>query len=98
MLPYNSYIHRTCSKNLFLPYLAGIAKFMKRRYGAASTELFTSAAMEEFLKTETLTVVALFEKGSELETFFLKYADNFKEDYRFGHSSAAEVLSKYNKK
>lgn len=71
---------------------------MKRRYGAASTELFTLAAMEEFLKTQELTVIALFEKGNELETFFLKYADNFKEDYRFGHCSATEVLLKYNKK
>lgn len=80
-----------------MSYLAGITKFMKRRYGAASTELFTVAEMDEFLKTQELTFIALFEKGSDVETFFLGYADEFKEEHRFGHSSAAEVLSKYNK-
>lgn len=71
---------------------------MKRRYGVASTELFTSTEIEEFLKTQELTVIAFFEKGNDFENFFLKYADNFQEDYRFGHCSAADVLSKYNKK
>lgn len=68
---------------------------MKRRYGAASTELFTLAEVEEFLKSQELTIIATFEKGSDLGTFFLTYADDFKDDYRFGHSSAAEVLAKY---
>lgn len=78
--------------------LAGIAKFMKARYGAASTELSTLAELDEFLQDEESSVVGLFEKGSDIETFFLKYADHFKEDHRFGHSTATEVLSKYNEK
>lgn len=78
-----------------MSFLAGIAKFMKRRYGAASTELFTLADVDEFLKTQELTVIAFFVKGNDFETFFLRFAEDFKEDYRFGHCSAAEVLSKY---
>lgn len=70
---------------------------MKRRYGIASAELFTLTEIEEFLETQESTVIAFFEKGNDFETFFLEYADNFQDDYRFGHSSAAEVLSKYNK-
>ncbi|XP_037050893.1 protein disulfide-isomerase A3-like [Bradysia coprophila] len=77
---------------------AGIAKFMKTRYGVASTELLTLAETEEFLKAKEPTILAFFEKGNDLETFYFKYAGHFTGDYRFGHSSADEVFSKYNEK
>lgn len=77
---------------------ADIAKFMKSRYGAASTELFTLTEIEKFLTAPESAVIALVEKGNDLETFFLDYADHFKDEYRFGHSSAADVLSKFNEK
>lgn len=71
---------------------------MKTRYGIASTELFTLADTEEFLKAKEPTIFGFFEKDSDIETFFFKYAEHFTGDYRFGHSRADEVFSKYNEK
>lgn len=87
-----------CDSLFVVFFEAGIAKFMKTRYGAASTELSTLTEFEEFLKYPESALIAFFEKGNDIETFFLKYADHYRGEYRFGHSSAAEVLSKYNQK
>ncbi|KAJ6634711.1 Protein disulfide-isomerase A3 [Pseudolycoriella hygida] len=76
----------------------GIVRFLKTRYGIASTELFTVAEVEKFLNTREPAVIGFFEKGSDIETFFKEYAEELQVDYRFGHSSASEVLSKYNEK
>lgn len=86
------------NSNIFFTFQAGIIKFMKTRYGVASTELFTLADTEEFLKAKEPTIFGFFEKDSDIETFFFKYAEHFTGDYRFGHSRADEVFSKYNEK
>lgn len=79
-----------------------MVKYLKSRYGVASTELRTLDEIEEFLKVpEESAIIGFFEKGGEgdkIKSLFERFADHYKADYRFGHSNSAEVLSKYNKR
>lgn len=68
---------------------------MKTNYGPPSTELLTLADVEEFLNVQEAAVIGFFETETDLKTMFRGYADLYKQDYRFGHSAAADVLSKY---
>ncbi len=68
---------------------------MKAQTGPASKDLLTVADIEDYLNVQETTVVGFFAKETDLKGVFLKYADKFREKLRFGHSSAADVLKKY---
>lgn len=68
---------------------------MKAQTGPASKDLLTVAEVEEYLKAQETTILGFFQKETDLKTVFNKYADKFREKLRFGHSSAADVLTKY---
>jgi len=74
---------------------AGIVKYMKAQTGPASKDILTVSELETYLAAQETTVLGLFKTESDLKTTFLKYADKFREKFRFGHSSAPEVLSKH---
>lgn len=74
---------------------AGIVKYMRAQVGPASRDLLTLEALDNFLAVPEAAVVGLFKKETDLKGVFLKYADKMREKLRFGHSSAAPVLEKY---
>lgn len=74
---------------------AGIVKYMKAQTGPASRELKSLAELEKYLSAQETTIVGLFAKDSALKSVYLKFADKNREKLRFGHSSAADALKKY---
>lgn len=73
---------------------AGIVKYMRAQVGPASKDLLTVAAFDTFLKVPDSAVLGFFAKESDMKATFLKFSDSHREQYRFGHSTAAEVLAK----
>lgn len=73
---------------------AGLVKYMRAQVGPASKDLLTVQAFEDFLKVPDSAVIGFFEKETDLKGVFLKFSDSHREQYRFGHSSAADVLTK----
>lgn len=68
---------------------------MKAQTGPASKELNTLAELEKYLQAQETTLVGFFEKDSPLKANFQKYAEKYREKQRFGHTSAADALKKY---
>lgn len=77
---------------------AGIVSYMKKISGPSSKEIKDLASMEKFLSHENAGIVGFFESDSTLKTEFLKGAGEMRDNYRFGHTSAADVLEKYGHK
>jgi len=73
----------------------GIVKFMRSQVGPSSKELNTVAEIEKFLAADEHSIIGFFEKESKLKDSFLKVADTERDRYRFGHTSAKEILEKY---
>lgn len=73
----------------------GIAKFMRAQVGPASKEIKSLEEFNKFLDTKDTTIFGYFEDTSSTAAkSFLKFADTFREKYRFGHSSNPEILKK----
>jgi len=74
---------------------AGIAKYMKAQVGPASQEL-TEAGMAEAMLAQfpDVVVMGLGPADSKLQATFQKVAAKMREDVKFAHSSAADVLAK----
>lgn len=72
----------------------GIVKYMRAQVGPSSKEIKTVADFEKYLSGKETTIFGFFEKDSNLKKTFTKFADKNREKYRFGHSSADEVLKK----
>lgn len=74
----------------------GIVKYMKGKAGPSSKELQTVADAEKFLSNSGHSIVGFFEDAaSHASNEFQKLATAFSDDYRFAHSSNADVLDKY---
>lgn len=67
---------------------------MRAQVGPASKDLLTVQAFNDFLKVPDSAVIGFFEKETDTKAVFLKFSDSHREQYRFGHSSAADVLTK----
>lgn len=78
-----------------IQFIDGIVKYMQSYSGPASKELATLAALEKFLQTQETSIVGLHASDSALKSIFLKYADKYRQKFRFGHSSAADILEKH---
>lgn len=73
---------------------AGLVKYMRAQVGPASKDLLTVDAFEAFLKVPDAAIVGFFAQESDTKALFLKFADSHREQYRFGHSTASDVLAK----
>lgn len=73
----------------------GIVKYMRSHVGPSSKELNTIAEIEKYLAADEHSIIGFFEKESKLKDSFLKVADTDRDRFRFGHSSAKEILDKY---
>jgi len=76
--------------------VGAIVKFMKAQVGPASKELKSVKDVEAFIAKDEVSIIGFFESetGSDAEAY-LKFADKYKDTYRFGHSTAKDVLKKY---
>jgi len=72
--------------------VGAIVKFMKSQVGPASKELKSTKDVEDFTTRDDVAIIGFFESDKEP---FLKVADKYKDTYRFGHSTAKDVLNKY---
>jgi len=68
---------------------------MRSQVGPSSKELNTVAEIEKFLAADEHSIIGFFEKESKLKDSFLKVADTDRDRYRFGHTSAKEILDKH---
>lgn len=68
---------------------------MRAQTGPASKELNSLDELVKYLQVQETTLIGFFEKDSALKATFLKYADKYREKQRFGHTSAADALKKY---
>lgn len=74
----------------------GIVKYMKGKAGPSSKELLTVADAEKFLSNSEHSIVGFFEaSGSRASSEFQKLATAMSDDFRFAHTSTADVLDKY---
>lgn len=76
-------------------FAAGIVKYMRAQTGPASKELNSLAELEKYLQAQETTLIGFFDGESALKSVFNKYADKYREKQRFGHTSAADALKKY---
>jgi len=74
---------------------AGIIKYMRAQAGPAAKELKSDSDIKSFINKDESVVVGFFEEESKLKEVFLKLADKLRENVMFGHSSNADVLSRY---
>lgn len=72
----------------------GIVKYMRAQVGPSSKDVKTVAEFEKFLASKDTSIFGFFESDSNLKKTFTKFADKNREKFRFGQSSAAEVLKK----
>lgn len=70
----------------------GIVKYMRAQVGPSSKEIKTVEEFKKFIAAKETTIFGFFEKDSNLKKTFTKFADKNREKFRFGHTSAAEVL------
>lgn len=74
----------------------GIVKYMKGKAGPSSKQLLTVADAEKFLSNSEHSIVGFFEaSGSRASSEFQKLATALSDDFRFAHTSSADVLDKY---
>lgn len=74
----------------------GIVKYMRSKAGPTSREINTVAELEKFLSHEDHSIVGFFKShDSSLANEFRKAADQLSENYRFAHSSNADVLAHF---
>lgn len=72
---------------------SGIAKFMRAQVGPSSRELTSLDELNKFLDTKDTTIFGYFKDiDSKLAKNFFKLADNYREKYRFGHTSNSDIL------
>jgi len=75
----------------------GIVKYMRSKAGPSSRELNSEQDFENFLNNNDHSIVGFFKQAdSTLATEFKKVADQLSENYRFAHTSNADVLAKAN--
>ena len=69
---------------------------MRSKAGPSSKDLSSVEAAEKFLSSAEIGIAGFFtDSGSDGAKDFNKVADALSEDFRFGHSSDADVLKKY---
>jgi protein disulfide isomerase family A protein 3 len=74
----------------------GIVKYMRSKAGPTSKEINSVADMEKFLANKEHSIVGFFKQhDSSAASDFRKAADKLSEDYRFAHSSNADVLAHF---
>lgn len=74
----------------------GIVKYMRSKAGPTSRELKTDEEVAKFLDNVDQSIVGFFKSSSsELAKEFLKFADQFAEEYRFAHVTEPSLLAKY---
>jgi len=75
----------------------GIVKYMRSKAGPSSRELNNEQELEKFVNNNDHSIVGFFNKAdSTLATEFKKVADQLSENYRFAHTSNADLLAKAN--
>ena len=75
----------------------GIVKYMRSKAGLSSRELLTEQDLEKFLNNNDHSIIGFFKKpDSTLANEFKKVADQLSENYRFAHTSNADLLKKAN--
>jgi protein disulfide isomerase family A protein 3 len=78
---------------------AGIVSYMKKQSGPSSRELLSVEDAKAFLGDKDASVVGFFsEEGSDLEKAFMSAASSLREDFRFAHTRAEDVLKEYSHK
>jgi protein disulfide isomerase family A protein 3 len=73
----------------------GIVKYMRGQVGPSSREIKNIAALEKFISNEEHSIIGFFESETKLKDSFQKVADTERDRYRFAHTSAKDVLEKY---
>lgn len=74
----------------------GIVKYMRTKAGPTSKELNTVEEAQKFLSNVDHSIVGFFKSAdSSLAAEFKKAADQLAENYRFAHTSNADILAKY---
>jgi len=75
---------------------SGIVKYMQKQAGPSSKVLQTVADLEKFLLTEDHALVGVFDKqDSPLAKAFQQFADGSRDDFKFAHSTNADVIEKF---
>merc|ERR1711963_1041574 len=71
----------------------GIVKYMRTKAGPTSKELLTIADLDKFKDNFDHSIVGFFsDESSDLYKKFKAVADSLSEDYRFAHTTAADIL------
>ncbi|XP_062516317.1 protein disulfide-isomerase A3-like [Corticium candelabrum] len=73
----------------------GIVKYMVKQAAPSAKELTSVEEVRKFLDNDEHSILGFFAQEDGLYKVFTKTADSMREEFRFGYSSAADVLEEY---